>query len=466
MTLSVLDAAIEYPDRIALVTNDRSVRYDELAASVTRTIASLRREGVVADSGEPPRPVAVEGATHLASVTLLLALIAAGVPAAVLHPRWTRAERARWLEATGIRQTLTPSALATDNATPTSTPPVPDDDRPLAVLPTSGTTGSPRAVLLSRRAFVASARASALNLGWQPEDRWLANLPLAHVGGLSILTRCLIARRTAVLVAPTRGEQLAAAVEQHGISLLSLVPPLLQRLFDIRPSWQLPRRVRAILVGGAALPNRLRHEAAARGWPVLATYGLTEACSQVATQRCNGPGPRELGAGVALPGTQIRIVDGRIQIRGPTLFSGYLPSDPHAEPSLAGWFDTGDLGSLDADGRLHVLGRQDDLIVTGGENVSPLEVEAALEACPGVVAACVFGVPSERWGRLVAAAIVTEPGTMAPLRELIAPAGARLAPFKLPRQVALLDELELRPSGKVDRRATARRAAPLLREPH
>ena len=251
-------------------------------------------------------------------------------------------------------------------------------------------------MVLSRRAFVASAHASALNLGWAREDRWLTYLPLAHVGGLSVLTRCLLARSTAVL-APGRGaRQLAAAVERHRITLLSLVPSLLERLLALEPRWLLPDRVRAILVGGAALPDRLRYEAAARSWPVLATYGLTEACSQVTVQRYGGPGPREPGAGAALPGTEIRIVDGSIHIRGPTLFSGYLPRDPQADPSPAGWFDTGDLGTVDSAGRLSVLGRRDDMIVTGGENVSPSEVEAALLACPGVAAACVFARPSDR----------------------------------------------------------------------
>jgi len=467
MSLSVLDASAEAPNEIALVSGSRCVSYSELGQRVGRLIAGLKHDGVVVGSSASAEPVAVEGSTDLVSVELLLALITAGVPAAVMHPRWTPTERDRWLETTRVSRVLTPQDLA-----PTPSPVtavvrrVADDDRPLCILATSGTTQNPRAVVLSRRAFVASANGSAQNLGWTPEDRWLANLPLAHVGGLSVLTRCLLARRTAVLASATSATELAAVVEQQRITLLSLVPPLLDRLLDLGPTWKLPQRVRAILVGGAPLPDRLRQGAVARGWPVLATYGLTEACSQVTVQRYGGPGLREPGAGTALPGTDIRVLDGRIQIRGPTLFSGYLPLGRHPHPGPDGWFDTGDLGRLDDSGRLHVLGRQDELIVTGGENVSPGEVEAALQACPGVADACVFALPSEQWGQLVAAAIVQRPNDSTPRDVLIAPAREHLAPYKLPRQVAFVRTLEVGPNGKVDRRATARKAIPRLQKVH
>src|SRR5690606_9150628 len=173
---------------------------------------------------------------------------------------------------------------------------------------------------------------------------------------------------------------------------------------------------------------------------------------------------REIGSGSGepLPGVELRIGEGgAIFVRGPTLFDGYLgqPSPFDAE----GWFETGDLGRLDEAGRLHVLARRRDLVVTGGENVYPAEVEAALERLPGVRAACVFGEPDARWGQRVVAALVVDEGAPDP-RTIFAALRRELAPFKLPKAFAVLDALATNPTGKLDRDATARIARARLRE--
>lgn len=201
--------------------------------------------------------------------------------------------------------------------------------------------------------------------------------------------------------------------------------------------------------------------------PVLASYGLTEACSQVTTER-----PAEISAGAAcvgraLDGIELRIVDGEILVRGATLFTSYHPAEKYPDPrDSAGWFRTGDLGELDDDGRLRVLGRMDDVIVTGGEKVHPLEVESVLEAFSGIHSACVFGLPDSTWGALVAAAVVLEPATDPNLPGLVEHFCRELAPFKRPRRLARLSELPLGSSGKLDRRTVAERATPLLEPVH
>jgi len=255
-------------------------------------------------------------------------------------------------------------------------------------------------------------------------------LPLAHVGGLSVLVRCLLARRPFVLGRPDR---VAEDIARHHATIVSLVPTQLARLLDAR--WTPPPWLRIVLLGGAAAPASLLAHAAAAGVPVVTTYGLTEACSQVATQI---PGASGAGCGPPLPGVRVRIVDERIEIDGPTLFSGYLGEPPRA----AGWFATGDFGRLDAAGNLHVLGRRTDLIVTGGENVYPAEVEAYLDARG--VAACVFGMPDETWGEIVCAATTGV---------VVAATLADLAPWKRPRRWARVRELPLTPGGKPDRAA-------------
>jgi O-succinylbenzoic acid--CoA ligase len=195
------------------------------------------------------------------------------------------------------------------------------------------------------------------------------------------------------------------------------------------------------------------------GVRALASYGLTEACSQVTTQRLVDP-PSSRGAGPPLAGTRVRVDAGRILVRGPTLMSGYFRAPPAASGIDAeGWLDTGDFGEVDERGHLHVHARRADLIVTGGENVYPAEIEAALEACGGVERAFVFGVPDDRWGAVVAAALVPTRADADPGLLLEGLAG-RLASFKRPRRVCLARALPLLGNGKLDRARARREFSP------
>jgi o-succinylbenzoate---CoA ligase len=324
----------------------------------------------------------------------------------------------------------------------------------LAALATSGSTGAPRVALLGRAAFVAAAAASAAHLGWQPDDRWLLCLPLAHVGGLSVVTRCLVARRTVVLPssgAGTSSERLAATIAAGRPSLISMVPAQLDGLLEL-DGFELPRSVRAILTGGAATSPRLLDRCAARAWPVLTSYGLTEACSQVATLPPGEIACAEAGVGVPLPGIGVHVDGGLIRITGPTLASGYLGGDRVEPIDGARGFQTRDLGRLDAAGRLHVLGRADDVIISGGENIAPWEVESVLARCPGVLEACAFGVDDPRWGQVVAAGLRTRHADRsALLREISREVRQRLTSFKRPRYYVCTTELVYGSSGKLDR---------------
>jgi O-succinylbenzoic acid--CoA ligase len=457
--LSVLAAARERPDAIALVDADgRTTSWRALAADVTARITHLAALGL--DGRDPGVRVAIRGEPTRERVVDVLAAIEIGVPIVMLHPRWSAAERARVLEATAPAAILEGDAPPAPRASPDVVlPHAIDAERALAIVFTSGTTGTPRGAILSRRAFLASAAASAANLPLTPSDRWLLCLPLAHVGGLSILVRCLAARAAVAIAGPFSASATRDAMARTRPTLLSLVPTMLDLLLDedLAP---LPE-LRAILLGGAACPPRLLGRALAAGLPIRTTYGLTEACSQVTTARSDVRSPED-GAGEPLPGIEVRIgAEGTIRIRGPTLFDGYLGE---SRPPLDGdgFYDTGDLGVFDERGRLHVLARRTDLIVTGGENVYPAAVETALEEVPGIRAACVFGVPDDRWGAIVAAAIVAGPEAPsdAELRERLR---TRLAAFAIPRRFARLPALALTPSGKLDRAATAREATPRLR---
>jgi len=430
--LSILAAAAEAPAAPALRIEGRVHTFAELAARVEARLAQLRGDAA------PGRPYPVVGSNTLETIVVLYALLELRVPALLLHPRLTAPERAA-LEAVAARANVPPADAA-------------------AILFTSGTTGEPRGAVLTRAAFVASAAANAANLGWREDDCWLLCMSLARVGGLSILTRCLAARRCVALVPAFDAAAFPRWIAEQQVTLASVVPTMLTWVLDAAPEWVAPPQLRAILVGGAAAPERLLQRAAARGLPIIVTYGATETCAQVvATPYDARFDTAHWGAGVALPGIDVRVRDGRIEVRGPTLMAGYWDEPPLAPGA---WFDTGDLGALDARGCLTIDARRVDLIVTGGENAYPAEIERTLEAFPGIAAAGVFGVPDTVWGETVAALLVAEgaPPPDAALREYVA---RTLAPHKRPRHVCYVGQLPHTPAGKLDRQALPRIAGAL-----
>lgn len=458
--LSVFAAARAAWREPALIWPDGSWTTGELARRVTAEMLALRRLGV-GQPGGPPRVRLTARATP-EFVVRFWSLVQLGVTAVLLHPRWTATERqaVAALDPSAWDLDEIPVLTKTGRIVPLASFARIPPERPLAIVFTSGTSAGPKGVMLSRRAFVASAEANAARLGWRPGDRWLLSLPPAHVGGLSVLTRCLLARRAVVL-----GEGFDPCgtldwMRAQGVTLASVVASVLDRLVEAGP---VPECLRAALVGGGPCPGALLRRAREAGWPVLATYGLSETCSQVATQVPGEEGELEDASAPPLPGVELRVVEGGIQVRGDMVMSGYYPRGRHPEPFAAdGFLETGDLGRLDNRGRLHVLGRADDVIVTGGENVSPWDVEQALLGCAGIEQALVFGVEAAPWGQVVAALLVAGPAGPIP-PALFAEAVATLAPFKRPRLVAWVEAIPLGPNGKPDRRGAAREHGEKLR---
>jgi o-succinylbenzoate---CoA ligase len=446
----------------ALIAEGQILSHAELAARVAARAAALARQGVARGSR-----VALSAQSHVETVIAIHALLELGATLLPLHPRLTEAEVTALLADAAPDLILREADLAAQSAALAEAklpPPVAfDPETPLAMVYTSGTSGRPKGALLPRRAFLASAAGSAANLGWEPSDRWLICMPLCHVAGLSILIRCLLARRPVILVPRFDPRAVLAAIARDRATLLSVVPTMLAALLDEDRDGIL-RKLRGMLVGGAAAPPLLLEECARRGVPALTTYGLTEACSQVTVQRPRSPHLIERGSGAPLAGVDLQIAGddggalepgavGRIQIRGPVLMRGYFrgpdrPLDPAVDAQ--GFFDTGDVGSLDEAGRLSVHARRTDLIVTGGENVYPVEVEQCLEALPGVRRALCFGVPDARWGQVVACALELE--RPPPSAEALAiQLASRLASHKRPRLFCAVTALPLTGSGKLDR---------------
>ena len=338
-----------------------------------------------------------------------------------------------------------------------------DLDATQALIFTSGTSGKPKAVQLSYRNHYNSAMGSAERLGIEQDDCWLSCLPLYHVGGLAILFRSCLFGTSVVVHQGFDLQQVQNDLTHKPITIVSLVPTMLYRMLqdDTWQSWN--NRLRLILLGGAAASLELVQQCITYNLPIALTYGLSEAASQVATATPEQVRHKPLSVGKALPGTQITIVNeqqeqvatgetGEIVVAGGTVMLRYYENEIATANTLVdGALYTGDMGYLDNDGDLFVVQRRSDLIVSGGENIYPSEVEQVLKQHPAIQEACVVGVPHPEWGQQVSALVVAY--TMISTEEIASHTRNHLAAYKMPRVIQITDQLPLTASGKIEREA-------------
>ena len=472
-----------------------SFSWRELGAAARRAARALAVSGA-----GPGRRVAValpNTAEHVVAIHAVERLGAVLVP---VDPRLDGAELDRRLEAVGAELLVTDEGTAGAGVSwtgprivpgellsaegsaavgrvpePPAPAAAPEDDVLHSILFTSGSTGIAEPVPLTRGNHRSSAAAVASNLGVGPDDDWLCCLPLVHVGGLAIVLRSVLRGASITLLdrfdAARTARLLVEPPDGRPVTLASLVPTMLRRLLPALPSagggGPAGASLRAVLVGGGPVTPELLAEAVSRRVPALATYGMTETASQVTAvppeRFPRGIAARPASAGPPLPGVELEIRRpgesgpvagvGEIWVRGP------MVSLPAAERSGGrdGWLRTGDLGRIDADGDLRVVGRRDQVIVTGGENVSPERVEEALAAHPGVADCAVVGIDDPEWGRAVAAAVVpADPAAPPAVDRLAAWCRDRLAPFEVPKRWRFLPAIPRTAAGKVARRTVAR----------
>ncbi len=417
-------AAAKHPDRLALEAPERSLNYAQLSAEAVNAAGALQQLGVC--GGDRVALALAPGVDFVIAMHGCILLGAAAVPVDLRH---SEAERARRMA--GARVVVSEPLRGSGRPLPSVSR---EGDVAVAVMHTSGTTADPKPVVLSQTNFLASALGSAVALGLDPAERWLCPMPLTHVGGLSIPIRSAIYATTALLhgrfdTAEVLGELMAP---ERRITLVSLVPTMLARLLDA--GLERPPTLRWALLGGGAIPPALLDRARAVGVPVAPTYGMTEACSQIAT------------FGWPLPGVDCRLQgpQDEVLVRGPIVARGALGRD--------GWLHTGDLGRFDDRSRLEIIGRKSDTIITGGENVAPTEVEAALLEHPAVSDAGVHARPDPEWGEAVVATVVLRVGASATPAELQEHCAARLARFKVPKDIGFAGSLPRTASGKLLRR--------------
>jgi len=317
------------------------------------------------------------------------------------------------------------------------------DDDAFVVVPTSGSSGAPRGVILTKQNIAAAVGASQRRLGNGPEDRWLLTLPLSHVGGLSVVWRSLAAGGSIHLLPEFETGTVIAALRDRAVTMASLVPTMLHRILERDPGSY--SGLAAILLGGAPASVELVQRALFAGLPVLQTYGMTETGSQVATVE-PGTAIEALGTvGRPLPGVNVSIDDGEILVDGPMVSPGYL-----GEPPRHGPHRTGDIGYLDDHERLVVTGRKDDVIITGGENVHPSTIEAVIASLPMAGQAVVVGAEDDEWGHIVVAVVEAEPDELSEIERVVR---LRVARHEVPRCWVAVPELPLLANGKPDRAA-------------
>jgi len=341
-----------------------------------------------------------------------------------------------------------------------------DPAAPATIVYTSGTTGRPKGAVLTHGNHLASARAWAGVLRPAPADRWLACLPFHHVAGLAMVLRSSLWGVPLQLARGFEPAEIWQAFDEEGISHCSIVGSTLRRLVEARGGRPAPATLRALLVGGESTPPESIGAARRLGLPVMPTYGTTETASGVTALEPADADRQPGSAGRPLPGVELRIDAGKIgevgeiEVRGGMVFAGY---DGQAEATASvladGWLRTGDLGSLDAEGFLTVADRRDDLIVSGGENVYPAEVEAVLLAHPAVADVAVVGRPDERWGAVPVALVVLADQAKVTDAVLAEHVRARLAAFKVPTEFHRIDAIPRTANGKL-RRSEARLLEP------
>jgi O-succinylbenzoic acid--CoA ligase len=438
------------PDHLFLVTPDRSWSYLETEIKIQQITSALINYGICRGSR-----VGILASNQPDYIFFVLALTRIGAVSVFLNRRMNIASIAKQLESTGVQLLLTDQKLELNNITVISfsncdtkqlkTHPTLSLNEAHSVFFSSGTTGNPKPVLLTLGNHYYSAISVLSRLVNNTENRyWLLCLPLFHVGAFSIVWRCLWSGMTIFLTEGFEASQIMQIVNTYPIGLISLVPTMLVRILDDatfeqnRSVWQ---NLHSIMIGGAPLAQKLGKRCLFLKLPLAISYGLTEASSTVSLLTTNEWKTKPFSVGKPLPGMEIKIEEKQIKIRGRSVFLNQNT-----------WFDTKDLGYLDKDGYLYITDRLDHMIICGGENIYPQEIEVVLLQHPKINDVCVLGIPDREWGEIPLAVIVSDyPIKLQQIKEFCIDQG--LDSYKIPKKIAIIEKIPKNALGKTDRAA-------------
>jgi O-succinylbenzoic acid--CoA ligase len=462
------------PDRIAIYFQEETLTFKQLYEYAAKTAGQLQSFGLAKGDF-----AGVMLKNQLETIVVLFAFQLLGVTAVILNNRLTSAEL-EWqindskatlvILDTNFLEKIPPTLNVTTEelfAAAASDPEIQEEvdlTDICTIMYTSGTTGNPKGVIQTYGNHWWSAIGSALNLGYTEKDCWLCAVPLFHISGYSILMKSVIYGMPVVLHEHFDGKKTIEDIEVKHVTIMSVVGTTLTRIIDALEEKHLPDYFRCMLLGGGPAPLPLLKACVEKDIPVFQTYGMTETSSQIVTLAPEDSFRKLGSAGKPLFPSQIRIEkedgglayeneEGEIVVKGPNVTAGYLyRPDATKEKIRDGWLYTGDIGYLDEEGFLFVLDRRSDLIISGGENIYPAEIEAVLLGHPSVSDAGVTGVEDDTWGQVPIAFIVTKSESECYEEELRSFCIQQLAKFKVPKHFYFVKELPRNASKKLLRR--------------
>lgn len=465
-------AAESTPHAPAAKDPKSALTYQQLDQLAARLHAALELREV--KSGDN---VAILARNSIEYVALLFAIARIGAVAVPLNYRLSNRELQRQISFLDIRLAITDtvnesaagslfhshvtfdSLEKSSTAAPEKRPQIKIDlEADCCVIFTSGSSGEPKGVALSIGNLYYNALGSNANIRLAPGDSWHLSLPLFHVGGIGIVFRSILAGSQIFIAANFESSTVSQLIDRAEVTHISLVPTMLQRLIASREFRSFPISLKAILLGGAPLGPQLRDQITNLGVPAITSYGMTETASQITATAPGESRDKLATSGRVLPHATIRINSdgnlgvGEILVKGEVVCRRILGSDS-SRFTADGWLRTGDIGRLDAGGYLTVLGRKDDMFISGGENIFPQEITDLVEQYREVSAAAVIAVPDKEWGERPLLFVELREGESLNEESLMARLAEDLARYKVPKRVFVLDKMPRTALGKIDKQA-------------
>lgn len=457
----LLKQAATQPNQIAIDDGNERLSFAELKKQVEVLVGKI-------DHLDPGSRVGLLATNTLMSYKLALAIMCSGRTIVWLNWRLAGEELERQIKDSGLQLCLVEnslwrsgmtnpfksySAFLITNADPGELIPVFKSDWVASIMYTSGTTGKPKGVLQTFGNHFYSAVSSALNLGLSSADKWLCVAPIFHISGFSIIMRGLIYGMTVRLVEKFRAEEIERILANETVTIMSVVPFMLKKLIQQqnKTNTHYNSAFRCMLLGGGTIDRETLEICLQRSIPVVQCYGMTETCSQIVALRSVDALLKLGSVGQPLFSTQLKLSkDGEILLKTPALTPGYL-NLPDKLPSkmIDGWYRTGDIGHLDKEGYLYIDGRADEMLISGGENIFPQEVEQVYQRYPQINEVAVVGQNDSVWGQVPVAFVVSD--RRLSTTKLMNYGYEHLARYKVPQHYIFVSELPKNASGKIRR---------------